>query len=522
MKEKLVSFIKNPKIIAVAFAILSAVLCSISTPFIKSISGVCGPSFIAGFLYTGAGIGMGIIYLFNFKKEKKEERLEKKDLPIFIAYLVCDIFAAVFTVVGIQMCVAANAALLSNLEIVVTAVVALLIFKEKISPKLWTGIAFILVASVLLAIKPGEEGQLFSFTTGSIFTFIATICWGLENNFSKKISGKSNMQIATIKGFVTGIGSFIIGLCFGDTITNYLVIPVAMVVGFLAYGVSIFVYLKAQKGIGAAKTSAFFAISPFLAALLSLIFFPGDGLTPYFGLGLGLMVVGNIFAALETLQEKHYKAVVFDMDGTLLDTMTGIITAINKTFEGLGYKVRFTNEDGKYFIGAGSAEFARRALARANIDGIDLMKFREIFLKNYEKYQATQTKPFEGLDKLLTKLKDHGYKVGICSNKPQDLLDKVTKQMFPKNKFDFIVGQRPGVPCKPDPKMFGIVKEELNLPRRKILYIGDSEYDYQFAKNSKVDSCIVTYGYGIYSDPFMNRVTYSANSVQELQEMLLK
>ena len=521
MDEKLKKLLRNPKTIPVLFAILSAVLCSISTPFSKSVMGMIGPSFLAGFLYTGAGLGMGIIYLFNFKKEKKEERLEKKDLPYLIALLFCDIFAAVFTMFGIANCAAANAALLSNMEIVVTAVVALIFFKEKISPKLWFGIFLILAASVLLSVKPGQEGQLLSFSVGSIYIIIATICWGLENNFSKMISGKSNYQISTIKGLTTGVGSFVIGLCLHEKISNPIVIPIAMVVGFLAYGVSIFVYLRAQKGIGAAKTSAFFAISPFIAAFLSFILFKGEDLSFYFAIGLGLMILGNIFAAMDTLHVKKYKAIVFDMDGTLLDTMSGIISAINKTFETLGFQVKFTNEDGKHFIGAGSAEFARRALARANIEGIDLMKFREIFLSNYEKFQATQTKPFDGLDKLLIDLKEHKYKIGICSNKPQELLDKVVQQMFPDVKFDFIVGQRPGVPCKPSPRMFWPVKKAVRTLNKNILYVGDSEYDYQFARNSLIDSCIVTYGYGIYSDRFMRYVTHTVNSVQELREMLL-
>lgn len=216
-----------------------------------------------------------------------------------------------------------------------------------------------------------------------------------------------------------------------------------------------------------------------------------------------------------------YKAIIFDMDGTLLDTMSGIIKAINKTFEKFGYDIKFTNVDGKYFIGAGAAEFANRALKRAGIENIDLMEFRNAFLSFYQKYQKTGTKPFENLDKLLIKLKENGYLVGICSNKPQKLLDEVTAQMFPNNKFDIIVGQRVGIPCKPEPKMFELIKKGLKLKTEEILYIGDSEYDYQFAKNAKADCLIVTYGYGIYENDFMNYVTYKANNVHELERMLL-
>lgn len=216
-----------------------------------------------------------------------------------------------------------------------------------------------------------------------------------------------------------------------------------------------------------------------------------------------------------------YKALIFDMDGTLLDTMEGVINAINKTFEAFGYDVKFTTADGKYFIGAGAAEFANRALARAGIKSNDLIKFRNLFLSYYEEYQKTGTKPFEGLDNLLTKLKNKGYLIGICSNKPQKLLDQVTAQMFPNNKFDLILGQVTGIPCKPEPDMFEIVKKKLGLKTNEILYIGDSEYDYKFASNAAADCLIVTYGYGIYEDEFMNHVMYKANNVQELERMLL-
>lgn len=217
----------------------------------------------------------------------------------------------------------------------------------------------------------------------------------------------------------------------------------------------------------------------------------------------------------------NYKAVIFDMDGTLLDTLDGIIEAMNLTFQDLGFPNRFSKEDGKYFIGAGATEFARRALARANIQNVDFLSFRNSFLTRYEVCQKTGTKPFENLDKLLNKLKENGYLVGICSNKPQELLNQITAKMYPNNKFDLIVGQRTGIPCKPEPQMFDICKNELGLKDSEILYVGDSEYDYLFAKNSNVDCCIVTYGYGMYDQEFMHHTKYHADTVQELERMLL-
>ncbi|MDD5934743.1 MAG: DMT family transporter [Clostridiales bacterium] len=111
------------------------------------------------------------------------------------------------------------------------------------------------------------------FSYGSLFVLLAACCWGLENNCTRKISSKDPLQIVLLKGIFSGSGSVIIGLCLGERISALFSIPFVLLLGFVAYGLSIYFYVYAQRILGAAKTSAYYAVAPFIGVLLSLIIF---------------------------------------------------------------------------------------------------------------------------------------------------------------------------------------------------------------------------------------------------------
>ena len=136
---------------AVLLALLAAVFYAINTPFSKVLLNHVSPTLMAAFLYIGAGVGVGIMYLFHIKNEEKSERLTKKNLPYTIGMIVLDIAAPIFLMIGISMGTASNASLLGNFEIVATTLIALLIFKEKVSGKLWIAIGFITLSSIVLS-----------------------------------------------------------------------------------------------------------------------------------------------------------------------------------------------------------------------------------------------------------------------------------------------------------------------------------------------------------------------------------
>ncbi|MBQ9625193.1 MAG: DMT family transporter, partial [Clostridia bacterium] len=258
---------KNKKLIAIFYAFLAAVFYAVNTPFSKILLQNIAPTFMASLLYLGAGIGVGLMYLFHIKSEEKQSRLNKQDMPYAIAMVVLDIAAPILLMTGISIGTASNAALLGNFEIVATALIALLIFKEAVSKRLFLAIMFITAASVILSF----EGGGLSFSIGSLFVLGATVCWGLENNCTRTISHKSTYQIVTVKGIFSGLGAFLTALILREPLPQLKYAVFALALGFVAYGLSIFTYVRAQRVLGAAKTGAYYAVAPFISVLFSVL-----------------------------------------------------------------------------------------------------------------------------------------------------------------------------------------------------------------------------------------------------------
>ena len=271
-------------------AILAAALYALNSPLSKLLLDFMSPTLMAGFLYLGAGLGMGLIALFRMtrKTQRSEASLSKAELPYTLAMIALDIAAPIFLLIGLNATTAANASLLNNFEIVATSLIALMIFKERISPRLWFGILFVTLSCALLSFED-LSGLQFSF--GSLFILLASVCWGFENNCTRKLSSKDPLQIVLLKGIFSGLGSVVIGLCVGERIEDLWCIAAVLGVGFVAYGLSIFFYVYAQRLLGAARTSAYYAIAPFIGTLLSLIIFREMPPATYF-VALGLMIIG--------------------------------------------------------------------------------------------------------------------------------------------------------------------------------------------------------------------------------------
>lgn len=276
--------------VGIAMAILAASLYALNAPLSKIVLDYLPSTLTAGFLYLGAGVGMFLVGSIKsfMVKESKEEKLSKEDFPYTLAMILLDVLAPILLLLGLSMTTPENTSLLNNFEIVATAVIALCFFKEKISKRLWLGIIFITVSCGILSF---ENILSLKFSVGSLFVVLASVCWGVENNCTRKLSSKDPLQIVVVKGICSGLTSIIIGLCIGQRITEIWAVFVTLGIGFVAYGLSIFFYVYAQRILGASRTSAYYAIAPFIGVLLSLVIF--KVLPSYtFFIALALMIVG--------------------------------------------------------------------------------------------------------------------------------------------------------------------------------------------------------------------------------------
>lgn len=279
----------------IALAILAASLYAINSPCSKLLLNEMPATIMAGFLYAGAGLSMIVVALLRKARGSSSEmQLTRAELPYTVMMVVLDIAAPICLLWGLTGTTAANASLLNNFEIVATALIAWLAFRESISRRLWLGIVCITISCLILSF---EDMSSVTFSYGSLLVLLACVCWGLENNCTRKLSSKDPMQIVILKGIGSGGGSLIIGFCFlGERLTSAWSVFAVLAVGAVAYGMSIFFYVYAQRILGAAKTSAYYAAAPFIGTLLSLLIFQEIPPAAFF-VALVIMLLGAWLSA---------------------------------------------------------------------------------------------------------------------------------------------------------------------------------------------------------------------------------
>lgn len=285
---------------AIFHAILAAVCYGISAPVTKLLLQEVPPVLLAALLYLGAGVGMSAVRLLRGAKIK-EAKINKKDLPYIVGVIALDISASIFMVFGLSMTTSATASLMNNFEIVATAMIALVVFKEAVGKRMWMAIALITAASVILSVE--DFDNLF-ISLGAVFVLLACICWGIENNCTKMLSLKDPLQIVIIKGFGSGLGSLVIALALSESSTNLIYILLSLLLGFVSYGLSVYFYLRAQRQLGAARTSAYYAFAPFIGVGLSFVVFEQQFTVPFW-IALSIMVAGAYFAFSENHNHQH-------------------------------------------------------------------------------------------------------------------------------------------------------------------------------------------------------------------------
>ena len=190
-----------------------------------------------------------------------------------------------------------------------------------------------------------------------------------------------------------------------------------------------------------------------------------------------------------------YATILFDLDGTLLNTIADITVALNFAAEKMNVRERFSDSDAIGFIGCGVRVLIGKATDFIGLDPKRAETFFDLYCTYYSAHNDIFTAPFDGVKETLKSLKNMGYSLGVISNKPHKDACSCVRKYFP-HLFDFVIGGKDGMPHKPDPRVFDWIDENHPLDRKRTLYVGDMDVDIRFARNVGMDVAICLFGYG--------------------------
>jgi drug/metabolite transporter (DMT)-like permease len=282
----------------VLFALLAAALFGASTPFAKLFLGAVNPWMMAGLLYVGSGLGLMFVHLSRgiFRLPVVEASLRRSDMPWLVLVIAAGgILGPLFLMFGLVRTDAAGASLLLNLEGLATMGIAWGVFRENVDRRLLLGAFSILVGAGVLS----WQGQA-SFQWGALLIAVACLCWGIDNNLTRKLSSSNPVQIAMLKGLLAGIVNLGLASANGATWPTTGTMLAVGIVGFLGYGVSLALFVLALRHLGTARTSAYFCLAPFGGAALAVVMLHNP-------LSVQLIVAGSLmgFGLWLHLTEQH-------------------------------------------------------------------------------------------------------------------------------------------------------------------------------------------------------------------------
>lgn len=295
----------------IPLALASAVLFGASTPFAKLLLGSVDPWLMAGLLYLGAGIGLAVLHLSRgiFRLPAIEAPLRRSDWPwLGAVILMGGVLGPLLLMLGLVRTEAATASLLLNLEGLATMGLAWVVFHENVDRRLLLGAFSILAGAALLSWQGGA-----SFQWSGVLIAGACLCWGIDNNLTRKLSSSDPVQIAMLKGLVAGTVNLALAVSQGAVLPSIGIVLAVGVVGLLGYGVSLALFVLGLRYLGAARTGAYFSLAPFVGAILAIPML-GEPLSPQlivagclmgFGLWLHLAEQHEHEHAHEVLEHEH-------------------------------------------------------------------------------------------------------------------------------------------------------------------------------------------------------------------------
>ncbi len=274
---------------SVIYALGAAALFGASTPLAKLLVGDLPPVLLAGLLYLGSGLGLS---LFRVLRDGgwKPSGLQPAEWPWLLSAIVFGgVVGPVVLMVGLVSTSGATTSLLLNLEAVLTALIAWLVFKENADRRIVWGMLAIVAGGVVLAWP--QTGDTASRGLGPLWVAVACLCWAIDNNLTRRVSASDAVFIAATKGLVAGVVNTLLGFGLGASLPALPTLAGTLAVGLLGYGVSLVLFVLALRGLGTARTGAYFSTAPFIGAALALGVL-GEGASPTLWLAAALMGVG--------------------------------------------------------------------------------------------------------------------------------------------------------------------------------------------------------------------------------------
>jgi drug/metabolite transporter (DMT)-like permease len=302
--------VKSSNLPFILQALLAAIFFGASAPIAKLLlDDNIAPIFLAAFLYLGSGTGIALVKLTQRMRSKDAEAgIKPPDIKWLAGAIISGgILAPIVLMVSLQNTPASTASLLLNFEGVGTTLIALLFFKEAIGRRAWTAIIVITLASIFLSTN-FESG--FGLSLGALGIILACILWGVDNNFTRNISGKDPLAIVAWKGLVAGTFSFFLAMSLGNPLPSFIAILYTLALGFVSYGLSTMLFIRSMRGLGAARTSALYGTAPLAGVLLSIVIF-GEFPSFLFIIAAILMIGGALLLINEQHEHPHVHTVLF-------------------------------------------------------------------------------------------------------------------------------------------------------------------------------------------------------------------
>ncbi len=283
-------------------ALLSAVCYGASVPLMKTLEQGMSASYGSSLLYLGCGLCMVLVRGTDALRAQRPQRgaaLTRREVPLVVLMIGLSTASAITLLAGIRLSSASTASLLGNFEVVATALVANAVFHERMGRRMWVAVVAITVASLILSWSPGSAIVL---SPGALLILLACAIWGTENNVTRMLSGKDVVSVTMIKGFGTASTCALIGLLFDRSSLSLIPSVLVVLVGFVSYGVSIMLYITAQRHLGAARTGNYYSIAPFVGVIASWVMY-GVEPSATFLLALAFSLFGVILTSMDVRRE---------------------------------------------------------------------------------------------------------------------------------------------------------------------------------------------------------------------------